>query len=198
MTNGRETEPPEGIKFSEEGRRVLVLSREEAFKFCHNYIGTEHLLLGLIREGTVAEIFGNLNVNLLHVRSAVEFIIGQGGDQPTGELETTPQAKKIIELAIDEARRDKAREVTPFHLLAGVVRQGEGVAAGVLESMGVTLKELSKRLKIQKILNGHETPLPEIVNRLEETLEDPKIDQPTKDRITTIISEIINLAQKQQ
>ncbi|MCY4639693.1 MAG: ATP-dependent Clp protease ATP-binding subunit [Chloroflexi bacterium] len=131
-------------KFTERARRVLTLAQEEAQRFNHNYIGTEHLLLGLVREGdgVAAKVLSNLGVDLNKVRSAVEFIIGRGDRSGTGEIGLTPRAKKVIELAVDEARRLNHSYIGTEHLLLGLVREGEGVAAGVLESLGVNLERV--------------------------------------------------------
>jgi ATP-dependent Clp protease ATP-binding subunit ClpC len=131
-------------KFSERARRVLTLAQEEAQRFNHNYIGTEHLLLGLVREGegVAAKVLGNLGVELNKVRSAVEFIIGRGDRAVLGEIGLTPRAKKVIELAVDEARRLNHGYIGTEHLLLGLVREGEGIAAGVLESLGVNLERV--------------------------------------------------------
>jgi ATP-dependent Clp protease ATP-binding subunit ClpC len=129
-------------KFTERARKVLSLAQEEAQRFNHNYIGTEHLLLGLVREGdgVAAKVLSNLNVELNKVRSAVEFIIGRGDRIVLGEIGLTPRAKKVIELAVDEARRLNHHYIGTEHLLLGLVREGEGIAAGVLESLGVNLE----------------------------------------------------------
>ncbi len=131
-------------KFSERARRVLSLAQEEAQRFNHNYIGTEHILLGLVREteGVAARVLYNLGVELSKVRSAVEFIIGRGEKAVPGEIGLTPRAKKVIELAVDEARRLNHSYIGTEHLLIGLLREGEGVAAGVLESLGVTLEKV--------------------------------------------------------
>ena len=94
-------------KFSERARRVLSLAQEEAQRFNHNYIGTEHILLGLVREtdGVAARVLSSLNVELSKVRSAVEFIIGRGERPSPGDIGLTPRAKKVIDLAVAEARR---------------------------------------------------------------------------------------------
>ena len=112
-------------KFSERARRVLSLAQEEAQRFNHNYIGTEHILLGLVREteGVAARVLSNLNVELVKVRSAVEFIIGRGERPTPGEIGLTPRAKKVIELAVDEARRLNHHYIGTEHLLLGLVRQ---------------------------------------------------------------------------
>ena len=131
-------------KFSERARRVLSLAQEEAQHFNHSYIGTEHILLGLVREtdGVAARVLSNLGVELSKVRSAVEFIIGRGEKAVPGEIGLTPRAKKVIELAVDEARRLNHNYIGTEHLLVGLLREGEGVAAGVLESLGVTLEKV--------------------------------------------------------
>ncbi len=131
-------------KFSERARRVLSLAQEEAQRFNHNYIGTEHILLGVAREadGTAAKVLNGLGVELNKVRSAVEFIIGRGERSVGGEIGLTPRAKKVIELAVDEARRLGHNYIGTEHLLIGLMREGEGVAAGVLESLGVTLDKV--------------------------------------------------------
>lgn len=140
-------------KFTERARRVLSLAQEEAQRFNHNYIGTEHLLLGLVREGDglAAKVLANLGIELNKVRSAVEFIIGRGDRPPTGEVGLTPRAKKVIELAVDEARRLNHHYIGTEHLLLGLVREGEGIAAGVLESLGVNLEKV--RAETTRILS---------------------------------------------
>ncbi len=140
-------------KFSERARRVLSLAQEEAQRFNHNYIGTEHILLGLVREtdGVAARVLSSLNVELSKVRSAVEFIIGRGERPSPGDIGLTPRAKKVIELAVDEARRLTHHYIGTEHLLIGIMREGEGVAAGVLESLGVSLDKV--RAETTRILN---------------------------------------------
>ena len=140
-------------KFTERARRVLTLAQEEAQRFNHNYIGTEHLLLGLVREGDgiAARVLNNLGVQLPKVRSAVEFIIGRGETMIMGEIGLTPRAKKVIELAVDEARRLNHQYIGTEHLLLGLVREGEGIAAGVLESLGVSLEKL--RAQVIQVLS---------------------------------------------
>jgi ATP-dependent Clp protease ATP-binding subunit ClpC len=131
-------------KFTEEARQALSLAQEEAQRFNHNYIGTEHLLLGLVREGdgAAAKVLRNLGVELNKVRSAVEFIIDRGDRIVLGDIGLTPRSKKVIELAVDEARRLNHHYIGTEHLLLGLVREGEGIAAGVLESLGVTLEKV--------------------------------------------------------
>ena len=140
-------------KFSEPARRVLSLAQEEAQRFNHNYIGTEHILLGLVREteGVAARVLSNVGVEFAKVRSAVEFIIGRGERPTPGEIGLTPRAKKVIELAVDEARRLNHHYIGTEHLLIGLMREGEGVAAGVLESLGVTLDKV--RAETSRVLS---------------------------------------------
>ncbi len=133
-------------KFTERARKVLSLAQEEAQRFQHSYIGTEHLLLGLVREGegVAAQVLHNLGVELQAVRNALEFIIGRGDRIVLGEIGLTPRAKKVIELAIDEARRMNHHYIGTEHLLLGLIREGEGIAAGVLESLGIKLEQARK------------------------------------------------------
>ncbi len=135
-------------KFTERARKVLTLAQEEAQRFNHNYIGTEHLLLGLVREGdgVAARVLSNMGVQLPKVRSAVEFIIGRGESMVLGDIGLTPRAKKVIELAVDEARRLNHHYIGTEHLLLGLVREGEGIAAGVLESLGVNLEKVRSQV----------------------------------------------------
>ena len=132
---------------------MLSLAQEEAQRFNHNYIGTEHILLGLVREteGVAARVLANLGVDLNKVRSAVEFIIGRGERPSQGEIGLTPRAKKVVELAVDEARRMNHTYIGTEHLLIGLLREGEGVAAGVLESLTVTLDKV--RSETHRILS---------------------------------------------
>jgi predicted O-methyltransferase YrrM len=130
-------------RFTERARKVLAVAQEEAQRMGHDYIGTEHLLLGLIREGdgVAAKVLSNLGVDLTKVRSAVESIIGRGDRPTSGEIGLTPRGKKVIELAVDEARRLSHHSIGVEHLLLGLIREGEGIAAGVLESLGVNLEK---------------------------------------------------------
>jgi ATP-dependent Clp protease ATP-binding subunit ClpC len=145
-------------KFTERARKVLSLAQEEAQRFQHSYIGTEHLLLGLVREreGVAAKVLSNLGVELNKVRSAVEFIIGRGDRIVLGEIGLTPRAKKVIELAVDEARRLNHHYIGTEHLLLGLIREEEGIAAGVLKSLGVNLEKV--RTETIKVLNQRKKP----------------------------------------
>ena len=140
-------------KFSERARRALTRAQEEAQHFGHNYIDTEHILLGLIAEedSVASQVLSNLGVGVGKVRSAVEFIVGRGGRPNTNEVGLTPRAKKVIELAVDEARRLNHSYIGTEHLLLGLLREREGSAAGVLESLGVTLERVL--VEVNKLLN---------------------------------------------
>src|SRR6266404_715257 len=131
-------------KFTERARKVLSLAQEEAQRFQHDYIGTEHLLLGLVREGegVAAKVLSNLGVELKEVRNAVEAMIGRGDPIVLGELGLTPRAKKVIELAVDEARRLNHHYIGTEHLLLGLVHEGEGIASQALQSLGVNLERV--------------------------------------------------------
>ena len=163
-------------KFTERARRVLTVGQEEAQRFNHNYIGTEHLLLGLVREGdgVAAKVLANLDVELSKVRSAVEFIIGRGDRAVLGEIGLTPRAKKVIELAVDEARRLNHHYIGTEHLLLGLVREGEGIAAGVLESLGVNLERV--RGETTRVLSQG-TPQTSAAGGARRSTRTPTIDQ---------------------
>ena len=129
-------------KFSERARRVLTLAQEEAQNLNHSYIGTEHILLGLVREeeGVAAKVLVSLGAGLNKVRASVEFVIGRGEKPSSGETGLTPRARRVIELAIDEARYLSHNYIGTEHLLLGLLREGEGIAAGVLDSFWITLE----------------------------------------------------------
>jgi ATP-dependent Clp protease ATP-binding subunit ClpA len=132
-------------RFNDRAKRVLALAQDEAIRFNHNYIGTEHLLLGLVREGegAAARVLDSLGVELSKVRSAVEFTIGRGDSTTSpSEITLSPRTKKVIEFAIDEARKLGHSHVGTEHLLLGLVREGGHVGSKVLESLGVTLERV--------------------------------------------------------
>jgi Clp amino terminal domain, pathogenicity island component len=126
-------------KFTVRARKVLQLAQEEAQRLNHNYIGTEHFLLGLVREGegVAAKVLVSLGIDLDRAREAVEFIIGRGEHVPSGEIGLTPRAKRVIELAVDEARRLDHHYIGTEHLLLGLLREGEGIGAQMLARHGV-------------------------------------------------------------
>ena len=133
---------------------VLVFAQDEATQFNHGHIGTEHLLLGLLREGEgiAAQALTNLGVELSMVRRAVEFVVGRGERAIVGDVPLTPRAKRVIELSIEEERRlGHTYHLGTEHLLLGLVREGEGVAAGLLESLSVDLDEV--RAQVEQVLS---------------------------------------------
>jgi ATP-dependent Clp protease ATP-binding subunit ClpA len=135
-------------KFTDRARHALTDAQAAAARFEQNYIGPEHILLGVIGvDGDAgATVLVNLGVELAKVRTAVEFLIDAGQRPVVGEVGLTPAAKHVIELAIDEARRMEHRYLGTEHLLLGIVRQGDSVAAGVLESLGVNLGDARREV----------------------------------------------------
>jgi ATP-dependent Clp protease ATP-binding subunit ClpC len=135
-------------KFSDRARRVVVLSQEEARLLNHNYIGTEHILLGLVHEdeGVAARALRSLNVRLDAVRGEVEEIIGQGGSPPSDHIPFTPRAKKVLELSLREAIQLGHNYIGTEHILLGLVREGEGVACEVLVKLGADLPKVRARV----------------------------------------------------
>jgi ATP-dependent Clp protease ATP-binding subunit ClpA len=149
-------------RFNDRAKRVLALAQDEAIRFNHNYIGVEHLLLGLVREGegVAARALESLGVELSKVRTAVEFLVGRGDTTISpSEITLSPRTKKVIELAGDEARKLGHGHVGTEHLLLGLVREGDGVASGVLESLGVSLA----RVRHQVIATFGQTVPPEVI-----------------------------------
>ena len=140
-------------KFSERARRVLTLAQEEAQQLNHNYIDTEHILLGLAREeeGVAAKVLAALGVSPTKIRTKVDGYIGHSEKPATGETGLTPRAKRVIELAIDEARHLGQGYIGTEHLLLGLMREGEGAAAEILESLNVTLERV--RTETIRIIN---------------------------------------------
>jgi ATP-dependent Clp protease ATP-binding subunit ClpC len=135
-------------KFSDRARRVVVLSQEEARLLNHNYIGTEHILLGLVHEdeGVAARALGSLNIRLDAVRREVEEIIGQGGSPPSDHMPFTPRAKKVLELSLREAIQGGHNYIGTEHILLGLLREGEGVACQVLVKLGASLPNVRARV----------------------------------------------------
>ena len=140
--------------FTERAQRVLYLSQEEARKLGHNFVGTEHILLGLAREGqgVAARALQNLGIEPDAVRREVESIIGRGDPDGVDTVGLSPRAKRVLELAIDEARTMGHGYVGTEHLLLGLIREGEGVAAQVLENLGADLDRV--RAEVLDLLGG--------------------------------------------
>jgi len=145
-------------RFTDRARRVVVLAQEEARLLNHNYIGTEHILLGLIHEGegVAAKALESLGISLEAVRNQVEEIIGQGGSSPSGHIPFTPRAKKVLELSLREALQLGHNYIGTEHILLGLIREGEGVAAQVLVKLGADLSRV--RQQVIQLLSGYQGP----------------------------------------
>ena len=145
-------------RFTDRARRVVVLAQEEARLLNHNYIGTEHILLGLIHEGegVAAKALESLGISLEAVRQQVEEIIGQGGSSPSGHIPFTPRAKKVLELSLREALQLGHNYIGTEHILLGLIREGEGVAAQVLVKLGADLSRV--RQQVIQLLSGYPGP----------------------------------------
>jgi ATP-dependent Clp protease ATP-binding subunit ClpC len=143
-------------RFTDRARRVVVLAQEEARMLSHNYIGTEHILLGLIHEGegVAAKALESLGISLEAVRAQVEEIIGQGQQAPSGHIPFTPRAKKVLELSLREALQLGHNYIGTEHILLGLIREGEGVAAQVLVKLGADLNRV--RQQVIQLLSGYQ------------------------------------------
>ncbi|MCX6398291.1 MAG: ATP-dependent Clp protease ATP-binding subunit [Propionibacteriales bacterium] len=143
-------------RFTDRARRVVVLAQEEARMLSHNYIGTEHILLGLIHEGDgiAAKALESLGISLEGVRAQVEEIIGQGQQAPSGHIPFTPRAKKVLELSLREALQLGHNYIGTEHILLGLIREGEGVAAQVLQKLGADLNRV--RQQVIQLLSGYQ------------------------------------------
>jgi ATP-dependent Clp protease ATP-binding subunit ClpA len=142
-------------RFTDRARRVVVLAQEEARLLNHNYIGTEHILLGLIHEGegVAAMALESLGISLEAVRAQVEEIIGHGGSAPSGHIPFTPRAKKVLELSLREALQLGHNYIGTEHILLGLIREGDGVAAQVLVKLGADLSRV--RQQVIQLLSGY-------------------------------------------
>jgi hypothetical protein len=135
-------------RFTDKARRVVVLAQEEARHLDHNYIGTEHILLGLIHEGegVAAKALESLGISLEAVRVQVEEIVGRGAEAPTGHIPFTPRAKKVLELSLREALALSHNYIGTEHILLGLIREGEGVAAQVLVKLGASFDRVRQQV----------------------------------------------------
>ena len=142
-------------RFTDRARRVVVLAQEEARRLNHNYIGTEHILLGLIQEGEghAAKALEELSINIDSVRSEVVEIIGEGQQSPSGHIPFTPRAKKVLELSLREALQLGHNYIGTEHILLGLIREGEGVAAQVLKKLGAELSQV--RQTVMKLISSY-------------------------------------------
>ena len=138
-------------RFTEKAIKVIMLAQEEARRLGHNFVGTEQILLGLIGEGTgvAAKVLKSLGVNLKDSRIEVEKIIGRGSGFVAVEIPFTPRAKRVLELSLEAARQLGHNYIGTEHLLLGLIGEGTGVAAKVLKSLGVNLKD--SRIEVEKI-----------------------------------------------
>ncbi|HEX6918732.1 MAG TPA: Clp protease N-terminal domain-containing protein, partial [Actinomycetes bacterium] len=153
---GQGQQAPSGhIPFTPRAKKVLELSLREALQLGHNYIGTEHILLGLIHEGegVAAKALESLGISLEAVRAQVEEIIGHGGQAPSGHIPFTPRAKKVLELSLREALQLGHNSLGTEHILLGLIREGEGVAAQVLVKLGADLSRV--RQQVIQLLSGY-------------------------------------------
>lgn len=145
-------------RFTERARRIVVLAQEEARLLKHSHIGTEHVLLGLVAEGegVAAKALVNCDVELEQVRKEVVAIIGEGEQAPSGHIPFTPRAKKVMELAMREALQLGHNYIGTEHILLGLIREGEGIAAQVLHNVGVEMGVVRK--EVIKLLTGQTKP----------------------------------------
>jgi ATP-dependent Clp protease ATP-binding subunit ClpC len=159
-------------RFTDRARRVVVLAQEEARMLNHNYVGTEHILLGLIHEGegVAAKALESLGISLEAVRQQVEEIIGQGQQAPSGHIPFTPRAKKVLELSLREALQLGHNYIGTEHILLGLIREGEGVAAQVLVKLGADLNRV--RQQVIQLLHGYQGKEPAAAGKLERELAD--------------------------
>ncbi|NPV09218.1 MAG: ATP-dependent Clp protease ATP-binding subunit [Anaerolineae bacterium] len=162
--------------FTRLARRVLMLAQEEAERLNHSYIGTEHLLVGLVREreGVAHQVLVDLGARPERVREAVERLVGRGESRPTTPLTLTPRSKRVLELGVDEARRMNRKQVDTEHLLLGLVREGQGVAVDILRSLGISPSRVRARV-LQAESTSASEERPEVRQRRE--TKTPVMDQ---------------------
>jgi ATP-dependent Clp protease ATP-binding subunit ClpC len=143
-------------RFTDRARRVVVLAQDEARRLDHNYIGTEHILLGLVQEGegVAAQALESLGIGLAAVRHQVEETVGRGKEPPGGHIPFTPRAKKVLELSLREALQLGHDYIGTEHILLGLIREGEGVAAQVLANLGADLNLV--RQQVIQLLHSHQ------------------------------------------
>ena len=159
-------------RFTDRARRVIVLAQEEARMLNHNYIGTEHILLGLIHEGegVAAEALESLGISLDAVRQQVEEIIGRGQQAPFDVIPFTPRSKKVLELSLRESQQLGHNYIGTEHILLGLIREGEGVAAQVLVKLGADLNLV--RHEVTQLLAAAGRPLPDLAERVEQLTDE--------------------------
>ncbi len=163
-------------RFTDRARRVVVLAQDEARMLNHNYIGTEHILLGLLHEGegVAAKALESLGISLDAVRQQVEEIIGQGQQSPSGHIPFTPRAKKVLELSLRESLQLGHNYIGTEHILLGLIREGDGVAAQVLVKLGADLNRV--RQQVIQLLHGYQGKEPRLASRpAEEGAPSPEV-----------------------
>src|ERR1700724_4123880 len=159
-------------RFTDQARRVVVLAQEESRILNHNYIGTEHLLLGMLREGEggAATALKAMGIGLEAVRQQVEEIVGKGQQAPSGHIPFTPRAKKVLEFSLRESRQFGHDYIATEHILLGLVREGGGVAAQVLVKLGADLNLV--RHEVTQLLAAVGRPLPDLAERVEQLTDE--------------------------
>ncbi len=169
-------------RFTDQARRAIVLAQEEARRLNQNYIGTEHILLGLIHEGegVAAEALGSLGISLDAVRQQVEEIIGQGQEALSGHIPFTPRGKKVFELSLRESLQLGHNYIGTEHILLGLIREGDGVAAQVLVRLGADLNRV--RQQVIQLVHGHQPKEPVLVRPAAQELSLPTV----QDRLEAI------------
>jgi ATP-dependent Clp protease ATP-binding subunit ClpC len=163
-------------RFTDRARKVMQLANQETQRFCHEYVGTEHILLGLIKEGSgvAANVLKNLDLDLRTVRVEVAKLVQSGPDMVTkGKLPQTPRAKKVIEYSMEEARNLNHNYVGTEHILLGLLREQEGVAAQVLTNLGLKLDEVR-----QEVLNLHRHGNPDTSSAARRVMRESLPDEP--------------------
>lgn len=193
---------PEQLPFSESTKLVILLAKQEATEFNHNYIGTEHLLLGVIKDPFIAERLSREGFEVGKISSAINFIIGRG-ERPVSEetIKFTPRAIKAIGLAAEEAANFGRSELLPSDILIGISREGEGVGAGVLDTLGLYIGNLRTRVYKDEITYRIIKQMEEIkdvtlIEELANFFNDPEIDQEKKRLLTDTVKNSIELARR--
>src|ERR1700689_2766258 len=180
-------------RFTDRARRVVVLAQEEARMLNHNYIGTEHILLGLIHEGegVAAKALESLGISLEAARQQVEEIIGQGQQAPSGHIPFTPRAKKVLELSLREALQLGHNYIGTEHILLGLIREGEGVAAQVLVRLGADLNRV--RVQVIHLVHSEKGDRP---TRIAAAAEPVRLRAQSEHWVAELLSTLAKLTQR--
>ena len=180
-------------RFTDRARRVVVLAQDEARMLKHNYIGTEHILLGLLHEGegVAAKALESLGVSLDAVRAQVEEIIGQGQQAPSGHIPFTPRAKKVLELSLRESLQLGHNYIGTEHILLGLIREGDGVAAQVLVKLGADLNRVRQQVIV--LLHGYQGKEQRLASQAEEGAPRPEVQarlDAVEDRLAAVEQQV--------